>query len=392
MSMALEAVEADRNDTVGDNPFQVIASCRRPTLIGALTLPLVALSFLTIGLPTRIALVIFSGLIWLSCAMFAQWRRPAKISGNAETIEFTNSHLCWRTRWDNVTACAIEQGKLCFNFGEDIVEVDRGALKADRKVKNLGWGALTQWIAVDGTIYQFGQRVDEIAMDIAARGAQLAKQNASWDDYARSLDKHGIQALKQLRTELSAAKPSNPELLAIQKRLATYIDGLEESWKHLELYYRTGSIVEYGEYLEVEEDMLASLDLPLKDYTSHFEAMARTESLRARLERQFGSLFESYAAGGLMNDEFMSQVQSAVLAPWQKATVQFQQYVQKTASQEDEDIVLWTQAMAAQQQGWQDWVNGLGESDLATIEDGYSKHQAAAKQRATLLGPEQQSK
>ncbi len=54
------------------------------------------------------------------------------------------------------------------------------------------WGALTRWIAVDGTIYQFGQRVDEIAIDIAARGAQLAKQNASWDDYARSLDKHDI--------------------------------------------------------------------------------------------------------------------------------------------------------------------------------------------------------
>ncbi|MEZ6075756.1 MAG: hypothetical protein R3C56_08775 [Pirellulaceae bacterium] len=73
---------------------------------------------------------------------------------------------------------------------------------------------------------------------------------------------------------MSAAKPSNPELQAVQKRLAIYIDGLEESWKHLELYYRTGSIVEYGEYLEVEEAMLASLDLPLKDSTSHFEAIA----------------------------------------------------------------------------------------------------------------------
>ncbi|MEZ6075757.1 MAG: hypothetical protein R3C56_08780 [Pirellulaceae bacterium] len=48
-----------------------------------------------------------------------------------------------------------------------------------------------------------------------------------------------------------------------------------------------------------------------------------------------------------MNDEFMSQVQSKVLAPWQKGTEQFHQYVQKTASQEDEDIVLWTQTMAA---------------------------------------------
>jgi hypothetical protein len=191
---------------------------------------------------------------------------------------------------------------------------------------------------------------------------------------------------------LSAAKPSNPELQAVQKRLAIYIDGLEESWKHLELYYRTGSIVEYGEYLEVEEAMLASLDLPLKDSTSHFEAIARTESLRARLERQFDSLFESYAVGGLMNDEFMSQVQSKVLAPWQKGTEQFHQYVQKTASQEDEDIVLWTQTMAAQQQGWQDRGNGLVESDLATIEDGYRKHQAAANQRATLMGPEQHSK